>query len=251
MKAILLLILPIIFSLASSAYNTVNINYNGHVIIYDTQSKELYIPPNARNLSINVKYVIENNTIILSSIPATISYYENFSGVISFSENFTSKIIIILPSYIKLSYISMSPISFKYYNDYFNLTFISKNITILYYVSGYTYTTEVSHNKISIFFIGFLVSLFSTTFLLFLLIKRNRVNINFEENTNTLDDRDKKIIEAIKNGADNLTRISEMTQLPRTTVYRRVKRLKSLGYLAEIREKGKVKYLVKGDKNEQ
>lgn len=250
MKTVLFFIIPMIFSLIFTAYSTVNINYNGHVIIYDTQSKELYIPQNARNLSINVKYTEENNTIILSSIPATISYYENFSGIISFSENFTSKIIIILPSYIKLSYISVSPVSFKYYNDYFNLTFISKNVTILYYVSNYTSTIQASHNKLSILFIGFLASLFSTAFLLFLLIKRNKVNINLEENTNTLDERDKKIIEAIKNGADNLTKISDITQLPRTTVYRRVKRLKSLGYLEEIREKGKVKYLVKGDKNE-
>ncbi len=239
-----------IFSLIFTAYSTVNINYNGHVIIYDTESKELYIPQNARNLSINVKYIDENNTIILSSIPATISYYENFSGVISFSENFTSKITVILPSSIKLSYISVSPISFKYYNNHFNLTFISKNITILYYVDNYT-LTQVSHNKISFLFIGFLVSLFSTAFLLFFLIKRNKINISFEENTNALDERDKKIIEAIKKGADNLTKISEMAQLPRTTVYRRVKRLKSLGYLEEIREKGKVKYLIKGDKNEQ
>ncbi|MEM4955688.1 MAG: hypothetical protein QXN28_03335 [Metallosphaera sp.] len=37
-----------------------------------------------------------------------------------------------------------------------------------------------------------------------------------------------------------------MSLLPRTTVYRRVKKLVTLGLVEEIRERGKVKYVIKG-----
>ena len=65
-----------------------------------------------------------------------------------------------------------------------------------------------------------------------------------------LADRDREIIEAVKKGANTLSEIVRTTGLPKTTVYRRVKRLVKEGYLVERREGGKVWYEVTDGKSE-
>jgi Uncharacterized membrane-associated protein/domain len=57
-----------------------------------------------------------------------------------------------------------------------------------------------------------------------------------------LDNRDLLVIEAIKRGYKTLTEISNFTGIPKTTTYRRLKKLTSLGYLQETREYGRVIY---------
>jgi Fe2+ or Zn2+ uptake regulation protein len=49
-------------------------------------------------------------------------------------------------------------------------------------------------------------------------------------------------MEAIKRGYKTLTEISNFTGIPKTTTYRRLKKLTSLGYLQETKEYGKVYY---------
>ena len=65
-----------------------------------------------------------------------------------------------------------------------------------------------------------------------------------------LADRDRVIVEAVKKGANTLSEIVRATGLPKTTVYRRVKRLVKEGYLVERREGGKVWYEVTDGKSE-
>ncbi|MGC9105104.1 MAG: helix-turn-helix transcriptional regulator [Thermoprotei archaeon] len=60
----------------------------------------------------------------------------------------------------------------------------------------------------------------------------------------TLNDRDWQVLEAIKSGANTLADIVKVTGLPKTTAYRRVKKLVRLGLVKEVRERGKVRYEV-------
>jgi uncharacterized membrane protein len=66
-----------------------------------------------------------------------------------------------------------------------------------------------------------------------------------------LNERDKQVLDAIKSGANSLADIVKVTGLPKTTAYRRVKKLVRLGLVKEVREKGKVRYEVqdKGQTN--
>ncbi len=66
-----------------------------------------------------------------------------------------------------------------------------------------------------------------------------------------LNERDKQVLDAIKSGANSLADIVRVTGLPKTTAYRRVKKLVRLGLVKEVREKGKVRYEVqdKGQSN--
>ncbi|PVU76141.1 hypothetical protein DDW11_00050 [Sulfolobus sp. SCGC AB-777_G06] len=51
-----------------------------------------------------------------------------------------------------------------------------------------------------------------------------------------MDNRDLLVMEAIKRGYKTLSEISNFTGIPKTTTYRRLKKLTSLGYLQETKE---------------
>ena len=57
-----------------------------------------------------------------------------------------------------------------------------------------------------------------------------------------IGDRDRLVLEAVAKGARTLSEIVKATGLPKTTAYRRVKKLVKEGYLIEKREGGKVWY---------
>jgi uncharacterized membrane protein len=105
-----------------------------------------------------------------------------------------------------------------------------------------------------------IISVTSTITLAYLLLKNfrkekvqeNLDSVEVEIDNNNLDERDKIVLEAIRQGADTLAKISKITGLPRTTAYRRVKKLISLGYVEEIRERNKIRYVANknvGDNN--
>ena len=68
----------------------------------------------------------------------------------------------------------------------------------------------------------------------------NEEAVSLEESE--LNERDKRVLEAIRAGNKTLSDIVRATGLPKTTAYRRVKKLVKLGLVREVREKGRVVY---------
>ncbi|BDC18170.1 winged helix-turn-helix transcriptional regulator [Acidianus sp. HS-5] len=255
MKILLLLLLFITFP--SIVYSsTLIFKYPQYITIIDNTSKILYLPQGAANLVSNVSYVYNgSDKIILSSLPANVSFIYHHVitsvseplgkriviGIMSVSEPFKSRIIMELPYCSNISYIN-HPCSLLSYNKSDGKTFITfytNCITIVYCVR----IDSIFNNPF--LYIGIL----STAGVITIIYKIMKGRSNkVEVQTQDIDERDKKIIEAIKVGANNLTKIAEMSSLPRTTVYRRVKKLVKLGIINEIRENGKVRYEIKGEK---
>ena len=82
----------------------------------------------------------------------------------------------------------------------------------------------------------FFLVVISVSLIVIKLRKRSEIEIIHER----LDNRDLMILEAIKRGYKTLTEISSYTKLPKSTTYRRLKKLTELGYLTNYREYGKV-----------
>ncbi|BAB66089.1 helix-turn-helix transcriptional regulator [Sulfurisphaera tokodaii] len=68
---------------------------------------------------------------------------------------------------------------------------------------------------------------------------------NAELVTDVLDERDKLVLNALKDGSFTLAEIIRKTGLPKATAYRRLKKLVKLGYVEEVRERGKIRYVLK------
>ncbi|BCU70941.1 helix-turn-helix domain-containing protein [Stygiolobus caldivivus] len=77
---------------------------------------------------------------------------------------------------------------------------------------------------------------------IFFLKKHKSAKEEVELVSEKLDNRDLMILEAIKRGYKTLTEISTFTGLPKSTTYRRLRKLTALGYLNEDRGYGKVFY---------
>ncbi len=260
MKIILTLLLFLIVTPSITySLNTIIFKYPQYIIIIDETSKILCLPQGISNLVSNVSYVYNgSNKIILSSLPANISFTYNHVitsiseplgkriviGMVTISEPFKSRISMELPYCANISYIN-HPCSLLSYNKSDGKTFVTfctNCITIIYCIK----TNSIFSNPF--LYIGILSTAGAITIIYKIMRRKsNKVEVQIQD----IDERDKKIIEAIKVGADNLTKIAEMSSLPRTTVYRRVKKLVKLGILNEIRENGKVRYEIKGDKNEK
>lgn len=218
-----------------------------HVQVIDQTSHELIIPSNARVISSNVSFSSSGDSIYLSSLPAEVCLSYS-GGSVGLDENFSFSASVFLPENSDIVYMSPEPIGFSAYDGLYNITFYGRNFTLLYY-----YNDSSPRPDLSTFYLGGMVVTSITTVALLVLLFRNKVRrIEVSEVSPTeLDDKDKMIIDKIKEGNYNLTKIAELTGIPRTTVYRRIRRLIKLGYLVEERKDGKVRYVVKGDGNER
>lgn len=87
-----------------------------------------------------------------------------------------------------------------------------------------------------------LLSLAIISFATLLIIRRIKAKSEVQIVGEKLDNRDLLIMEAIKRGYKTLTEISDFTGIPKSTTYRRLKKLTSLGYLQGTREYGRVYY---------
>ncbi|AWR98953.1 helix-turn-helix transcriptional regulator [Metallosphaera hakonensis] len=228
----LLLLVPVI----GAQVNAV-LSYNGTVIL-DFQTREwIYVPANW-TLITTQGVTRSGNYISPMYTPAQVQFKVKTQGILSIDEPNVSKVTVLLPLNSRITYMEPVPSSLIQEGNELNITFDTGNVTIAYYLvdqnvfteNPYVYSTAVSSGI--------------TAYLGYLLFRR-RPSPQLVQ-SNDLDDRDIKILEAIKSGADNLNKISEVSLLPRTTVYRRVKRLVNMGMIEEIREKGKVRYVAKG-----
>ncbi|BBG22797.1 helix-turn-helix transcriptional regulator [Sulfuracidifex tepidarius] len=217
---------------------------SAHVQVIDQTSHELIIPNNARVISSNVSFSLRGNSVYLSSLPAEVELSYS-GGSVGLDENFSFLASVFLPENSDIVYMSSEPVGFSANSSLYNITFYGRNFTLLYY-----YNNDSSpRSSLSTFYLGGMVVTSITTVALLVLLFRSRVKrVEVSEvPPNELDDKDKMIIDKIKEGNYNLTKIAELTGIPRTTVYRRIRRLIKLGYLVEERKDGKVRYVVKGD----
>ncbi|MEM0373634.1 MAG: helix-turn-helix domain-containing protein [Sulfolobaceae archaeon] len=230
--------------------NEIIVNYTqGLVIIHVFNvSKVILIGNGVSNLSVSgSNYNIQGNIIYLYGNEALIKYYTNFSkGTVSINETFASYITIILPSSYKIIYLSSPPLSYIS-NSVQNITFYGNKVYVVF--SEATLSSENSQNQLLFILTiaGIVLSITTTSFIVYqLLTSRSRVRVSESDVSigDELDERDIQVMKSLKNGASNITKLAEETNIPRTTVYRRLRRLIKLGYVSEIREKNKVMYVL-------
>ncbi|XDF43412.1 helix-turn-helix transcriptional regulator [Saccharolobus solfataricus] len=261
-KILLLLLLPLITVPVIISHSSIlNIYYNGTVEAELTGkvNQFILIGHNITNLKvIGAKYNLSGNALYLTPSNTTVFIYYNAMlprGVIQINEPYNATINIYLPLNSSINYISPQPYSFNVMSNYYNVTFANVNSVILLYALSSHVTTAQNELEIPIIIGGLIGSDAVLVSLIIFLVRRGNVRVVKEEEEESvdlapevLDERDTIVLEAIKKGTNTLSDIVKQTGLPKSTAYRRVKKLVKLGYVEEIREEGKVRYVVKTDK---
>jgi len=241
---LLLLVSPII----AKGYAVITVYYNGTVIahIYN-ESEFTLIGDYVGGLHvIGSKYNFTGNKVYLENPGnVTIYYQASFKGVIKARESYYFSLNVILPSSITITYLSTPPYSFSAINNFYNISFKDvNNVVILYAV------TKSKNNTVNFpILVLMVIDVILIGLIVWLLLGKRKVSVPRKEEVtlvnDVLDERDKMVLDAIKSGAKTLSEIINKTGLPKATAYRRVKKLVSLGYVEEIRERGKVYYKFK------
>ncbi|AOL17727.1 transcriptional regulator [Sulfolobus sp. A20] len=255
----MLLVIPLAFTIvANSSPSVITIYYNGTVEakLYNV-SQFILIGYNVTNLKVvGAQYNLSGNMLYLRNYTyayALITYKAVFpKGVIQANENGNYSMIILLPINASISYIIPQPSSFTINNNFYNITFYTNKVTILYAFST-ALIQKSNESNIELYLIGGLVGSDAIlASLIFLVLRRNKTreevddqSINVDIVPNILDERDTIVLEAIKMGTNTLADIIRQTGLPKSTAYRRVKKLVKLGYIEEVREEGKIRYVLK------
>ncbi|BDC17649.1 transcriptional regulator [Acidianus sp. HS-5] len=241
-----MLLVPILHS----SSGMINIYYNGTVTAYLYNiSKINLIGNNFTCLKIKGgNYVIQDKTIIIQGSDVTLSYRTELpKGVIETQQPENLSISVLIPAGSSITYLYPQPSSFTVKGDLYNITFENVSQTTVLYDD---ITTQRSSSLSPlVYIIALIVSDSSLLFIIFRYVKGKRSEEVKEEETVVveLDERDKLVLDAVKKsgGVSTLSDLVKQTGLPKTTVYRRLKGLTAMGYLEEVREKGKVKYILK------
>lgn len=245
MKKLLLTFLLIPFlSLITHSYLLITVYYNGTVIILAHNETQIYLPlENYTKIESNASFTYYNGRILTNSSSIVLQYNTKIDNEIKIDEPYFVNISIILPENAQITYLSTSPDSATLSKGLLNLTFYTSNLTTVFIIPSSPTTSSSNSTLFYIILVSFVLSLISTSFLLFLLVKNIRKG-KVEEPIliSGLDERDRMVLKAISDGADTIAKISKVTGLSRATVYRRVKKLVNLGYVKEIREGNKVRY---------
>ncbi|ARM76806.1 helix-turn-helix transcriptional regulator [Acidianus manzaensis] len=254
---LLLLVIPLLsFAVHSSS---ITVYYNGSVIAYANKGEFYLVGNNITDLIvIGGNYSRENNTLYLSNY-SEIKYHAIFpTGVIKIYEPYNFTLSVLLPPNSDISYVSPAPLSFAEENGFLNFTFYSSNALILYSLpsSSTSSISNLDHENgfnflLLITISGLVVTNSVLGYVLYLFRKIKKEDKEKEEEgeskevvESTLNDRDLLVLNAINSGATTLSEIIKVTKLPKTTAYRRVKKLVSLGYIQEVRKNGKIYYQV-------
>ncbi|BFH72965.1 hypothetical protein SJAV_09090 [Sulfurisphaera javensis] len=247
----ILLLMPLI---SKGDSGTINIYYNGTIVaelhnvseftLIGEYAGDLRVVGAEYNLSGNHLFLRGNGTIY-------VFYRANLpKGVIQMQENQNFTVNVFLPTNASITYISPQPYSFTAVNGFYNITFTNTNkITILYA----ELIPQVKSNEDTEFYLVIALIILDVILIsgIVYLIKGRKQKETLAKDeeaevvTEVLDERDKIVLEAIKDGSITLAEIIRKTGLPKATAYRRVKKLVKLGYVEEIREGGKVKYALK------
>ena len=253
---ILLLLLFAFFPFIAKGYAVINVYYNGTVIAHIYNESEFTLVGNyAGGLHvIGSKYNFTDNQLYLENgSNVTIYYQTTLKGVVKAQESYNFTLNVILPSNVSISYLSTQPYSFTVVNNFYNISFRDvNNVLILYAESSMAMKNQTSNTEFYLILALVIIDIILIGLLLRFLLSRRKTNEQRAEEDVTptvvnevLDERDKMVLEAIKNGAKTLSEIINKTGLPKATAYRRVKKLVGLGYVEEVRERGKVYYKFK------
>jgi len=270
------LLLASMIPIAHSGVASISIYYNGTVVahfqgitsftIIGNNVSELRVQGSKFNLTGDVLQFYNPNSSI------TVTYQTSFrQGVVKGSEPFNATFNFLFPPTFTLVYVSPSPQSLKVSGNLYNLTLVGDSFNIVY--APVSKPSSPIGEEDLLILIALVVSDSVLAGLVIYLYRRGRVkrveqpqsepqvsNVSQEaeeEETEltqeTLNDRDILVLEAFKQGAKTLSDAVKATGLPKSTVYRRIKKLVRLGYLVERREKGKIWYEVgtpHGEKSE-
>ncbi len=258
---IVLILMPFFTTiLLHASINIINVYYNGTIeaelsnvtqfILIGSNITDLRVIGSQYNLSNNIIYLKNTGNIVYVSYKAVLP-----KGIIQVNENGNFTINVFLPINASMNYIYPQPSSFIVTNGLYNITFTNANKVIILYSFYSIFSQRQSENDVELYLLGGLIGSDSVlASLIFLLLRRSKAASKIdkgeeEENidliSNVLDERDTIVLEAIKMGTSTLADIVRQTGLPKSTAYRRVKKLVKLGYIEEIREEGKVRYVVK------
>lgn len=239
-------ILLTLFMIIASASSSIYVYYNG-TIIADLQGVSNFTLIGVNSTPIIVEgssYHIYSNVIFIENpqVKTTIIYTTKFpKGVITINEKGNYTIYVIIPSSANLNYITPAPLSFSTSHGFYNLSFEAGQIEILY-----SFPSTSTHFDEDIYLLIGLITSDAVIAYVVLRLYKTKPEVKEKEPeveiSRELDERDKVIIEAIKKGAFTLSDITRVTNLPKTTVYRRLNRLEKLGYIRAIREGNKVKF---------
>lgn len=275
---IALLVLP--FPLVVYGQSTITVYYNGTVVahLYDVPAFKLF-GLNITDLRVSgTQYNLTGNTLVFENGTAvTVVYDATFGqGVIEASEPFNATYYVMIPTTYAFVYISPPPSALVVTGNFYNLTLRGTSISVVYTEQSSVspvnavsspYSRTLDFDKVDLVLLGALVA--SDAVLGLLLYKNVRAKraqteetkvaqtapVSSEEeaelSSEELDDRDAIVLEAFKKGARTLSEAVKYTGLPKSTVYRRIKKLVKLGYLEERRERGSIWYVLTNKRGEK
>ena len=251
MRRALLAILPILaFSLLAFATPQVYVYYNGTVILYPDGVTEFRISePNVTPIVVyGSHYEIINSTVYFGPTAEKLEYVANLSsGVVRLVEPYNFTLILVLPYNYSLVYSSPPPKSIASGYGFYYVIFEGNDI-----YAAIVSTPRVTQAQqsgpgylVEALIAGLVVSnsvLVGSLFALYRATKGRKEEGPAVSLEGDIGDRDRIVLEAVMKGARTLSEIVKTTGLPKTTAYRRVKKLVKEGYLIERREGGKVWY---------
>ncbi len=270
MKPLLTLIALALFAFAVtvSHSSTLIVFYNGTVIAnISGESRFQLVGHNVTPIRVSgSSFSVQGGLVYFSNKSnVTISYVASFSkGVISFNEPYPLNITLYLPSSSTVTYMSPAPDSFSLQGKCYKLSFYSDNVTVLYYLPSTVGGSAISQPNYNLIYTLIAVLVGLNGFFAFSIVKLLRArNVvaqvpeakeqpkeeaeekEEQQSEGRLNDRDLLVLEAINKGNYTLSDIMKFTKLPKTTAYRRVKKLISLGYVEEVKKEGRTFYFPK------
>lgn len=223
-----------------------------HVVVV-TNSPHLVLPlyP-VQGITANVSYTeTQQGVLELSSVPANVSFYVvPQSGYLNFSSPTPGNLYLLVPLNIGPYSVEPQPTRASIQHGVLCMEFQDQNVSLELEPQGVVSTGEQTGGSY-LLLVLLAVSGGSSVFLGYLTFFkfRNRDREEDLEYISGLDERDRLVLNAVKQGKNSLGDIMRATNLPKTTTYRRLKRLVSMGYLEELRESGKITYRVKEGKD--
>jgi len=246
----------IVTSTAHSSTPQVYVYYNGTVVLYPNGVTEF------RLLGTNITPItvygsqlrLVNGTAYFAPNATELTYVANLSsGVVYLSEPYNFTLVLVLPFSYSLVYSNPPPSSVISSGKFYQVVIRGSTVRAAVVAISEVTTTKTSNNEglnlVLLLASGLIASNSVLAWALFSLYKARKRGLKevsqgedkleIEEG---LNDRDKLVLNAVVNGARALSDIVRVTGLPKTTAYRRVKKLVKEGLLVERREGGKVWY---------
>lgn len=268
-----LLVVLVLLHSAVAQGGTMYVFWNGTVILQGSQGSQFFLPAEAKaTLYSNGAFLIHGDNVTFINATRVEFLTKPQTGVISLQgEPGNLTVYLLVPTNYSISYVSPQPNYFLTKNGFYNLSFSSGGNIILLYGTA----SNGERQNLEVYLVGGLIVVNSLLIALVVYTmfrrredgsvlktqipetatvreERGEVDVSLErdpesldvEDGNSLNERDKIVLEAVGKGASTLAELTRVTGLPKSTVYRRVKKLVRLGYVKEVREAGKVRYEV-------